>query len=114
MPEVTSNSVEPELCEGLIRLQESRRVHIIVTYWQDLRDQLETNPVGQTRPPLRWAQEASTSLTKIAEPFNATNNTSDGYKTICTDRWEHNKSSITRQEALPKEVINVINANHNC
>ena len=50
---------------------------------------------------------------RIVEPFNATNNTLDGYKTICTDRWEHNKSSITRQEALPKEGINIINASHN-
>ena len=32
MLEVTSNSVEFELCEGLMRLQESKRVHIIVTY----------------------------------------------------------------------------------
>ena len=30
--EVTSNSVESELCEGIMRLHESRRVHIIVTY----------------------------------------------------------------------------------
>ena len=47
------------------------------------------------------------SLMKTAGPFNATNNTSDGYGTNCTDRWEHIKSSITRQEALPKEDINI-------
>ena len=47
---------------------------------------------------------------RTAEPFNAFNNISDGYNTICTDRWEHNKSSITRQESLPKKEVN---ANHN-
>ena len=78
--------------------------------WRDWRDQLKTNLAGQTRSLLRWAQKASASLTRIAEPFNAFNNISDGYKTIYTDHWKHNKSSITRQEALPKKEVN---ANHN-
>jgi len=41
MLEVTSNSVESELCEGLMRLHESSRVHIIVTYHSGFLDALQ-------------------------------------------------------------------------
>ena len=47
------------------------------------------------------------SLMNTSGSFNATNNASDGYGTNCTDRWAHIKCSITRQEVLPKEDINI-------
>ena len=37
--------------------------------------------------PLRRANQMSTSLTKVAKPYNTGNNTSGGYKDSCMNRW---------------------------
>ena len=39
-------------------------------------------------------KQVPTSLTRVAGSFKATNNISDGYKTNCTDLWEHIKALL--------------------
>ena len=50
-------------------------------------------------------KQVPTSLTRVAGSFKAANNAPDGYKTNSIDRWEHIKSSITKQEALPRKAL---------
>ena len=49
---------------------------------RSIRD--ESNRTDETTP--KTSPRSIHITTRIAEPFNATNNTSDGYKTICTNR----------------------------
>ena len=39
-------------------------------------------------------KQVSTSPTRVARSFKATNNVPDGYKTNYTDRWEHIKTLL--------------------
>ena len=78
--------------------------------WRRWQDQLKTNTAGKTTSLQRRAQVMPASLTSVKKLFNTFNNVWDDYNAICTNHWGHNKSSITRQEALLKKGVN---ANHN-
>ena len=64
--------------------------------WWEWRNQLlMIIPVRTTS--LQWRDQAMPKLrTIMRKPFNAFNNVFDGYNSICTYRWEHNESPITR------------------
>ena len=79
---------------------------LVYIHWRGWWNMLKTKTSVLTRSFPRWVQETPTSLTRTVQSFNAFNNISDSYNAICTNRWEHNKSSITRQEALPKKWVN--------
>ena len=55
--------------------------------------------------PLRRVDQMSTSLTKVAKPFNTGNNTSGGYKDSCMDRWKPIEVRIIEHKALPREAL---------
>ena len=55
--------------------------------------------------PLRRVDQMSTSLMKVAKPFNTGNNTSGGYKDSCMDRWKSIEVHIIEHKALPKEAL---------
>ena len=46
-----------------------------------------------------------TPLTRAARPFNAINNTLDGYETNCTDRWRHIKTPLQGRRRYQKETL---------
>ena len=55
--------------------------------------------------PLRRADQMSTSLMKVAKPFNTGNNTSGGYKDNCMDRWKPIEVHIIEHKALPRKAL---------
>ena len=52
------------------------------------------------------------SLTETAGPFNATNNVSDGYKTNCTDRWEHIKAPLHGRRRYQRKTLTSQSQSH--
>ena len=46
-----------------------------------------------------------TPLMRTAGPFNAINNTLDGYKTNCTDRWRYIKIPLQGRRRYLKETL---------
>ena len=55
--------------------------------------------------PSRRTYQMSTSLTKIAKPFNTGNNTSGSYKDSCMDHWKTIEIRIIEHKALPREAL---------
>ena len=53
----------------------------------------------------RKAQPVPMPLTRTSGPFNATNNTLDGYKTNCTDCWRYIKTLLPSRRHYLKETL---------